>query len=412
MGEGDAGMRYDIIVAGGGLAGAALARALAAAGMEVLVLERETAFRDRVRGEQMHCWGVAEARALGIHDLLRESVGHEVRLWSARIAGFPEAPPRDMVETTPHRLPLLDFYHPAMQGALLGAAETAGAEVRRGAVVLGVVPGTRPAMRARLPDGEEATFEARLLVGADGRNSACRAWAGFEVRRDPERMVIAGALLDGFGGPEDRISLFANPDGGRLSFNAPLGGGRFRSYFGWWPPGGGNGRRRRLGGPRTLAEFAAGSIAAGAPAEWFEGAELAGPLASFEGADTWVPHPYRSGVALVGDAASSNDPCFGSGLSLALRDVRVLRDALLAGGDWSTAGDAYAAEHDRHYGAVHRVTGWLRTLLYDPGPEAAAIRVRALPLQAAEPARRIDHVGLGPDAPSDEAARRRFFGED
>ncbi len=70
------------------------------------------------------------------------------------------------------------------------------------------------------------------VVGADGRNSACRAWAGFEAHRDPERMIIAGALLDGFGGPEDRISLFANPESGQLSFNAPLGGGRFRSYFG------------------------------------------------------------------------------------------------------------------------------------------------------------------------------------
>jgi len=32
----------------------------------VLVLERETQFKDRVRGEQMHPWGVAELKALGI----------------------------------------------------------------------------------------------------------------------------------------------------------------------------------------------------------------------------------------------------------------------------------------------------------------------------------------------------------
>jgi 2-polyprenyl-6-methoxyphenol hydroxylase-like FAD-dependent oxidoreductase len=98
-------MRYDLIVAGGGIAGAALAYVLAKAGAGALVLEREVAFRDRVRGEQLHCWGVAEAQALDLYDLLRAGVGHEVRLWSSRVGGLPEAPPRNLIETTPHRLP-------------------------------------------------------------------------------------------------------------------------------------------------------------------------------------------------------------------------------------------------------------------------------------------------------------------
>jgi flavin-dependent dehydrogenase len=41
---------YDLITVGGGLAGAALAGALAERGARVLVLERETKFKDRVRG--------------------------------------------------------------------------------------------------------------------------------------------------------------------------------------------------------------------------------------------------------------------------------------------------------------------------------------------------------------------------
>jgi len=47
-------------------------------------------------------------------------------------------------------------------------------------------------------------------------------------------------------------------------------------------------------------------------------------------------HPYRDGVALLGDAASTSDPTFGQGLSLALRDARVLRDQLLANSDGAT----------------------------------------------------------------------------
>ncbi len=58
---------YDIITVGGGLGGSALAKAMAEHGARVLVVERERQFKDRVRGEAMHPWGVAEARALDVH---------------------------------------------------------------------------------------------------------------------------------------------------------------------------------------------------------------------------------------------------------------------------------------------------------------------------------------------------------
>ena len=46
-------MSFDVITVGGGLAGSTLATELARAGYKVLVLERETHFKDRVRGENM-----------------------------------------------------------------------------------------------------------------------------------------------------------------------------------------------------------------------------------------------------------------------------------------------------------------------------------------------------------------------
>ena len=55
---------YDIITVGGGLGGSSLAKAMAERGAQVLVLERERQFKDRVRGEQIHPWGVAEMREL------------------------------------------------------------------------------------------------------------------------------------------------------------------------------------------------------------------------------------------------------------------------------------------------------------------------------------------------------------
>ena len=53
---------YDIITVGGGLGGAALAKTMAEHSAKVLVVEREKQFKDRVRGEYMSPWGVAEAQ--------------------------------------------------------------------------------------------------------------------------------------------------------------------------------------------------------------------------------------------------------------------------------------------------------------------------------------------------------------
>jgi len=125
-----------------------------------------------------------------------------------------------------------------------------------------------------------------------------------------------------------------------------------------------------------------------------------------------VDHPYRDGVALIGDAAASSDPTWGQGLSLTIRDARVLRDALLAHHDWNATGLAYAQEHDRHYGVTHRVDTWYADLFLEIGPEADARRSRAMPLLAREPERLPDSPTSGPEVASDDSVRARFFGED
>src|SRR5213595_198261 len=52
------GQAFDLVTVGGGIGGAALARATAERGARVLVLERERRFSDRVRGEALMPWGV------------------------------------------------------------------------------------------------------------------------------------------------------------------------------------------------------------------------------------------------------------------------------------------------------------------------------------------------------------------
>jgi|ERR1700736_1334252 flavin-dependent dehydrogenase len=70
---------YDLITVGGGLAGAALAAAMAERGARVLVVEREMKFKDRVRGEVIWPWGVAEQCKLGLDHLMRDRCAREIR---------------------------------------------------------------------------------------------------------------------------------------------------------------------------------------------------------------------------------------------------------------------------------------------------------------------------------------------
>ena len=100
-------------------------------------------------------------------------------------------------------------------------------------------------------------------------------------------------------------------------------------------------------------------------------------------------------------------------MSLTLRDVRVLRDALLASSDW----DAALARLRRRARPLLRApahrsrTGW-GTLFFDNSPEGEARRARLFAKVFADPTRLIDIVGRGPDQDVDERARRHFFGED
>jgi 2-polyprenyl-6-methoxyphenol hydroxylase-like FAD-dependent oxidoreductase len=187
-------MKYDVVIVGGGLGGATLAKSLAEHGVAALVLERETVFKDRVRGEQMHPWGVAEARALGVYDDLLRYCGQQTRWW-VTYAGGVVIGKRDLQETSPHGVGSFNLYHPKMQETLLRLAQQAGAEVRRGIKVSSVTPGRVPSVQFD-EHGSLKVVEARLVVCADGRNSAARSWGGFTVKRDPDHLVIAGTLLE------------------------------------------------------------------------------------------------------------------------------------------------------------------------------------------------------------------------
>jgi menaquinone-9 beta-reductase len=391
---------FDLVTVGGGLGASALAISMARRGARVLILEKERQFRDRVRGEALTPWGVAEAKKLGLADLLMKTCANQIL---GMDMGFGV---RNIIETTPQKEPGFAYFHPEMQEALLGEAERAGAQVRRGVMVVAVEPGANNgAVIAR--NTKDERIRARLVVAADGRGSVVRKWAGFTSHKSPQPFHFAGVLLTGVKERQDVMTYLFNPDLGLVVGIVPLTKGRWRAYLGYSTENG-----LLLQGSEKLDAFLAESKKmAPSVAEAYADVKSAGPLATFEGTESWVDHPCRDGVVLIGDAAGTSDPTFGQGMSITLRDVRVLRDALLEHSDWETAGHHFAREHDTYFHVTRKVCGWLRILFEDPSPEAQALRHRAMPRIAEDLSRVPDHLLSGPDMPADDTVRDRLFGE-
>jgi menaquinone-9 beta-reductase len=390
---------YDVITVGGGLGGAALAKVLAENGKHVLVVERETEFKDRIRGEWIAPWGAVEAQQLGLYDtLLTRCANEQPYLQNVGRA------PRDLRTETAHGLPALTFFHPAMQEVVLDTARSRGAKVWRGSTVREVRLGA-PAAVVVERGGKVHNLTARLVVAADGRSSAARGWGGFITQRGSQKLLGAGLMLEDFTAADDTSTSVINPFVGRTALVFPQGNRRARAYLIYGDD------LDRLQGAHDKSRFVEESIKLGMPAELYDGARLVGPLASFDMTETWVDHPYRDGLALLGDAAGSSDPTEGQGLSLTLRDARVLAGKLLNTDDWEAAGHSYAAAHDIYFNVERTVGQWFFDLFYARGTEADQRRERALPLLAAERDRAPRHFIGGPELPFDDNVRKRFFGE-
>jgi menaquinone-9 beta-reductase len=256
-------------------------------------------------------------------------------------------------------------------------------------------------------NGQTEKFSARLVVAADGRNSAARKWLEFTTKKNGDPFLFSGVLLSGVSAREDSGWFIFNPELGLVAALVSQGQGKFRAYLGY--P---SSNSYRLNGKNSVSLLLS-EAAKVAPLfqEYCSKAEDIGPLASFEGGDFWVEHPYRKGVALLGDAAGTSDPSFGQGMSLSLRAARTLRDALLSNSDWEAAGNDYAKQQDVNFRRCTTAASWFRAVFQEQTPEAATRRARALPRIVEDPTRVPDHLFSGPELPLDDSVRSRFYGE-
>jgi 2-polyprenyl-6-methoxyphenol hydroxylase-like FAD-dependent oxidoreductase len=398
-------MDCDVVVAGAGIGGSALATVLARAGLTVLVLEKDTEYRDRVRGEWMAPWGVVESKRLGLYDTLRAGGGHHVSQHRSY---------HDVLDAVSNPLNTVDLRgvvpdvpgplclgHPRMCSILSEAAEAAGATVLRGVdkIELGALSNGGASARREVRyehAGAQHTVRCRLVVGADGRGSGIRKQAGIALHRDPTHHLFAGLLVEGADAwPEGLQVTGVEGDSHFLVF--PQGGGRARLYLGYALE-----QHKRLTGPDAAARFLdAFRLACLPEAAVLAGARPAGPCHSYGNEDSWTDSPVADGVVLIGDAAGHNDPIIGQGLSITLRDVRIVRDILLAGGDWSPAAfEPYTEERRERMRRLRFAAALAATLENEFGPDAAARRERARELQLADPTLMLWFLSafVGPDA--------------
>ena len=191
---------FQVVVVGGGIAGASLATVLAREGHQVLILERDEVFRDHVRGEGFVPWGVAEAQYLGLHDLLLDAGGHHSHRFVLYDPAIPvdaaEAGAVDATSVLPGVPGILNVRHPAACAALQRAAVDAGARVIRGVDSMELTIGPTPSVRFTVA-GAPQTETADLVVGADGRNSLVRRLCGIDMRRDPATHLMSGPSICG-----------------------------------------------------------------------------------------------------------------------------------------------------------------------------------------------------------------------
>ena len=311
----------DLLVVGGGPAGAATATWAARAGLDVLLVERETFPREKACAEYMSPEATRDLEALGVLDEI-EAAG-AARLTGMRIISddgaavigrFPSAPRR------PHRPYGLALPRSRLDTIVLGAAARSGATVLQGVAVERLLFAEGAVEGAALRQGDRRWEErSRAVVGADGLHSLVAHRLGLARHGAPRRLALVAHLAD-VEGMGDYGEMFVRD--GRYAGLAPIGDGKVNAAA-----------VVPAGEARAIAKDPAAYLRAElaavpelrrriAGARLARGVMVAGPFART------TRSAVADGALLVGDAADFFDPFTGEGIFAALRGGRLAADAV------------------------------------------------------------------------------------
>jgi flavin-dependent dehydrogenase len=326
---------HDVLIVGARIAGAATAMLLARAGLRVLVVDQSREGSDTLSTHAFMRGGVIQLSRWGLLDDLRAAGTPAIRRTVIRYGDREEVVD---IKPMPHCDALYAPRRTTLDPLLVEAARRAGAEVRFGVRVLGLLrddTGRVTGARVRDRSGREHDLHARVTVGADGVRSTVAREVGAPVEvQGRHATAFVGGYVSG-----------VEADGYQWLYGERMAGGiiptdydevcawvgvpshRFGAYR----------RRPDLGFDELFEELAP---------DWrarLRAGTQHGPMRGFAGIPGFLRRAWGPGWALVGDAGYFKDPLSTHGMTDALRDAELLTEALVDGAYTSTSVDETAA---------------------------------------------------------------------
>jgi 2-polyprenyl-6-methoxyphenol hydroxylase-like FAD-dependent oxidoreductase len=341
---------YDVAIVGASLAGCATAMMLARSGARVALVEKSPdpkAFK-RICTHYIQSSAVPTLERLGLLEPMMRAgaLRAHARLWTrwGWIAPPPDTTAPAGVNLRREKLdPLIREMAVQTPGVDLMLGHTVDELLRDGERFAGV----------RAHDSHQHTVEirARLVVGADGRDSKIAKLSGVPTKTAPHGRIAYGGYYEG---PEpvtapDAALWLLDPD---MAAAFPTDGGLI--FYATMPS------KERLPEFRADPQAALEKLVSNIPeAPPIAQSRLVGQVQGKVDMTNVIHTPTAPGLALVGDAASAVDPLFGVGCGFALQTSEWLADSLapaLGGSESMEKGlKRYRRRHARGLGGHTRV---------------------------------------------------------
>ena len=309
-----------MVVVGARCAGSPLATALAQRGLHVCLLDRSRFPSETLSTHVIQPQGVAVLGRLGV---LNDVLDAGAVSLSRFLLVSDDARIDAAIDPEEFGGPALCIRRLTLDSVLVEAAGAAGADVRTGTAVRGLL---REGDRVVGVETDKGPLRARLVVGADGRRSTVADEAGAsEYFRAPAGRMFAWAYFEGVSGGDGQLRLGSL---GELNFAAsPTDAGLYMAAV-----------CPSLSVKDAFLADREASYLAGLEA-WPElagllaGASRVGPIRVMASWHGYFREAAGPGWVLLGDAGNFKDPSPAQGIADALRQAESLAEAIEAGLD-------------------------------------------------------------------------------
>jgi 2-octaprenyl-6-methoxyphenol hydroxylase len=312
-------MNADVIIVGGNYSGLSLAAALGAAGLDVVVLERGPKKLARFDGRTLAVSfrSMQMLQKAGVGDLIEKDA---CPMLDIRIADQGSTAHLDFDHKEVGNNPFgwiieNHLFHRALNARL---SKIKSVRIISSAAVKSY-EFNDPLAQVTLED--KRIFKAPLIIGADGRNSSCRAAAGIPVYGWKYRQTAIACVIH-HSEPHHNIAVEHFQPGGPF---ATLPMTKKRSSIIWTE------KTATADALMKMSERAFTQTLQAKVEDWLGKIKLAGARFAYPLALQHAKSYIAPRLALIGDAAHSIHPIAGQGFNLGMGDIEVLTDELSRG---------------------------------------------------------------------------------